>query len=68
MMQSAGAEFYLGDGLSRRPEAIEVDFRRLVALDTLICDPPRSFTSDLRLLGWVDEKSRFLRRMLRNLA
>lgn len=34
---------------------VTVDFRRLVARDTLISDTPRSLTSDVRLIGWIDQ-------------
>lgn len=55
MQQHAGVQFYLGDGKTKRTGPVRVDFGRLVSRDTLISDPPRSLTSDLRLIGWVDE-------------
>jgi hypothetical protein len=44
---------------------VKVDFKRLITLDTLISDPPRSVTSDLRLIGWLDQKLDLIRRLLR---
>jgi hypothetical protein len=65
IMQRAGVKFYMGDGETERKGPIAVDFQRLIALDTLISDPPRSLTDDLSLIGWVDEKMDFLTRMFR---
>ncbi len=55
MQQRAGVEFYLGDGKTKRTGPVRVDFGRLISRDTLISDPPRSLTSDMGLIGWVDE-------------
>ena len=65
IMQRAGVKFYMGDGKTPRGGNVRVDFNRLIRLDTLISDPPKSVKSDLRLLGWADEKIDFIRRMLR---
>lgn len=55
MQQHAGVEFRLGDDKTPRTGPVTVDFRRLVARDTLISDTPRSLTSDVRLIGWIDQ-------------
>jgi hypothetical protein len=55
MQQHAGVKFYLGDGSTERTGPVTVDFRRLITRDTLISDPPRSLTSDVRLIGWIDQ-------------
>lgn len=55
MQQHAGVKFYLGNGSTERIGPVKVDFRRLISRDTLISDPPRSLTSDVRLIGWIDE-------------
>lgn len=55
MKQHAGVRFYLGDGRTERTGLIRVDFSRLISRDTLISDPPRSLSSDMRLIGWIDE-------------
>ena len=55
MQQHARVKFYLGDGHTERTGPVRVDFRRLIARDTLISDPPRSLSSDVRLIGWIDE-------------
>ena len=34
---------------------MRVDFGHLIARDTLISDPPRSLTSNVRLIAWIDE-------------
>lgn len=55
MQQHAGVKFYLGDGRTERTGPVKVDFRRLISRDTLVSDPPRSLTSDVQLIGWLDE-------------
>lgn len=65
IMQSAGVKFYKGDGVTERVGPARVDFNRLIQLDTLISDPPKSIGSDLRLIGWFDEKIDFIKRLLR---
>ncbi|MFI5399049.1 MAG: hypothetical protein ACHQ9S_26255 [Candidatus Binatia bacterium] len=64
-MQRAGVKFYMGDGKTERTGPVAVDFQRLIEFDTLISAPPRSLTDDLSLVGWVNEKVDFLKRMLR---
>ena len=54
MQQNAGVKFYLHDGRTERTGPVRVDFGRLISRDTLISDPPRSLTSSVELLGWVD--------------
>jgi hypothetical protein len=65
VMQLAGVQFVLGDGTTPRTGPVRVDFKRLIERDTLISDPPRSVSSDLKLIGWIDEKVDFFRRLLR---
>jgi lysophospholipase L1-like esterase len=63
VMRLAGVKFYYGDYRDRashespteRVGPISVDFERLVRLDTLVAHPPQSLTSDLKLVGWLDE-------------
>ena len=64
IMQLAGVKFYLGDGHTERTGPIQVDFKRLIGLDTLISDPPRSLSSDLSWLGWLDQKLNIFKRLL----
>lgn len=64
IMQLAGVRFYLGDGVTERTGPVKVDFQRLLALDTLMSAPPRSLSSDLRLIGWLDQKLDVFRRLL----
>jgi hypothetical protein len=65
VMQGAGVPFLLGDGRTPRTGPVRVDFTRLIANDTLISDPPRSISSDLALIGWLDDKLDIFRRILR---
>jgi len=55
VMQQAGVKFFFGDGKTQRTNAIQVDFSRLLKLDSLISSPPTSLSSDLRLIGWLDQ-------------
>ena len=48
-------KFYLGDGSTQRTGPVTIDFRPLIARDTLISDPPRSLTSNVRTIGWIDQ-------------
>ena len=54
MQQHAGVKFYLGDGRTERLGPVRVNFGRLIDRDTLISSPPRSLTSNVRLIGWID--------------
>jgi hypothetical protein len=65
VMQTAGVRFFFGNGTTERLGPVRVDFRRLIALDTLISNPPRSISSDLSVMGWIDEKVDLVKRMLR---
>jgi hypothetical protein len=42
---------------------VSVDFARLLRLDTLISDPPRSLTNNLKLIGWLDERLDIFKRL-----
>ncbi len=65
IMQSAGVEFYSPNGKKKRTAPIHVDFERLIALDTLISHPPAAVGSDMKLIGWLNEKVDFVKRILR---
>lgn len=63
VMQRAGVTFFSPDGTSARSGAVTVDFDRLLQLDTLISSPPSSITSDLEVIGWVEQQIDLFRRM-----
>jgi hypothetical protein len=65
VMQAAGVAFLFGDGTTPRSGPVQVDLRRLIALDTLISDPPRSLGEDVALIGWLDQKVDAFKRMFR---
>ena len=56
-----GIKFYKGDGVTERLAPACVDFNRLLGLDTLISDPPRSIGSDFQIIGWFDQKIDFVK-------
>lgn len=63
MDRSAGVEFPDGRG-GRRPQGtVDVDFERVIRLDTLISDPPASVESIISLLAWFDERIDWVRRI-----
>lgn len=53
VMQLAGVTFYDHQG-QPKSAPIRVDFDRLIALDTLISQPPSLIEDVLNLVGWVD--------------
>jgi hypothetical protein len=63
VMQGAGVEFRHRDG-TPRTGPVEVDFARLVRADTLISAPPAAVSPTLSLLGWLDERVDWVRRLL----
>lgn len=63
VMGGAGVELHHRDGAPRTGRVL-VDFARLIALDTLISDPPPSIGSNLKLIGWIDQHLGFLRRLI----
>jgi hypothetical protein len=65
IMQQAGVKFYYGNNSKERVGPIRVDFSRLIKLDTLISDPPRSLTNNLELIGWLDQQLDIIRRIFR---
>ena len=65
IMQRAGVKFYQSDGKTERTGEIKVDFKRLIALDTLISKPPRSMSSNLSLIGWIDKNFNLFSNLLR---
>ena len=64
MQLYADVKFYLRHGITERTDFIGLGFERLIALATQIFEPPRSPTSDLRWLGWLDQNIDFFKRRL----
>ena len=65
VMELAGVRFTMPDDATPREGPVRVDFARLLGRDTLIADPPKSLTTDVRLIGWFDEQLDVFRRLLR---
>ncbi len=59
VMEIAGVSF----GEHRPPGPVQIDFARLIREDSLISDPPRSLSGDLAIIGWLDDKYGFFRRL-----
>jgi hypothetical protein len=64
MRDCAKVPFFAQDGSERAPATVDVDFGRVLASDTLISRPPRSFSSMLSLIGWLDETVDWVNRVL----
>ena len=54
-MNLAQVEFRTPTG-EVRPSPAGVDFGRVLAADTLINAPPKSLSSNLATLGWLDDR------------
>ncbi len=59
IMNLAGVEFRRPDGARR--DAGAVDFKRVLASDTLISRPPTSLGGQMATLGWFDDKLDWVR-------
>lgn len=55
IMKRAGVKFYYSDGKTERSDTVRIDFGRLIMLDTLISSPPTSISSDIKMIGWMDQ-------------
>lgn len=66
VMQIAGVKFFESDGTTERTGEIKVDFNRLITLDTLISNPPRSLANVLDLIRWIDTNFNIFGSMLRS--
>jgi hypothetical protein len=65
IMEKAGVKFYEQDGKTERTGEVQVDFRRLIAEDTLISKTPRNLTPLFSLVGGIDKRFNLLSRMLK---
>lgn len=63
MDRHAGVIFRRPDGTPRPPGEVDVDFDRVLQLDTLNSQPPTAITSIVSLLGWFDEKLDWVARL-----
>jgi hypothetical protein len=66
IMQQAGVSFYQPDGVTPRTGDIQIDFNALIQKDTLISDPPKSLSSGLDLIGWLDRNFNIFSRLLQS--
>lgn len=63
IMRMAGVQFFDGNGL---PHPGDIDFNRLIQIDTLISSPPRNISSILNLIGWFDSKLNIMSGLLQS--
>jgi hypothetical protein len=66
VMQQAGVKFYESDGKTERKGEIQISFPRLVAIDTLISNPPRSVVSIIDKIGWIDQNFNIVSGLVRS--
>jgi len=62
IMERAGVSFRTPTG-APRSGPVDVDWHRLLAADTLISSPPALLDDGLGLLGWLDERLDWVRRL-----
>lgn len=55
VMKRANVKFYYSDGKTERTDTVHIDFERLLKLDSLMSSPPKSLSSDMKIIGWLDE-------------
>jgi hypothetical protein len=65
VMELAGVKFYGSDG-RERSSPIKVDFNRLIALDTLISQPPCLVANILSLIGTLDRNFNVMSSLMRS--
>lgn len=65
VMQLAGVTFYDNQG-NARSSPVKVDFNRLIALDSLISQPPALIQDILNFVGWVDSTFNIMHGLLRS--
>jgi hypothetical protein len=63
VMSVAGVTFCQADGTTPRTGPILIDFLRMIARDTLVSDPPRSLSSDLKSVGWANDVLDWVKRL-----
>lgn len=63
MDRAAGVTFRDRNGVARTAGTVDVDFDRVLTLDTLNSDPPTSISATLALMGWLDEQLEWVRRL-----
>lgn len=63
IMTGAGVEFRTATG-AVRSTPVAVDFERLIARDTLIRTPPQIIGSTLETLGWLDQVTDWVQRVV----
>lgn len=66
IMQQTGVVFYQPDGVTPRTEEVQIDFNALIQKDTLISNPPKSLSSGLSLIGWLDKNFNIFGRLLKS--
>ena len=66
IMQLAGVKFYESDGKTERKGTVKVNFKRLIAEDTLISNPPRSLSNAVSLINSIDKNFNVFSSMLKN--
>lgn len=57
IMKRANVKFYFGDGKTERTDTVRIDFKRLLRLDSLLSSPPKSLSSDMKIIAWLDESA-----------
>ncbi|MDI9640744.1 hypothetical protein QM565_34185 [Geitlerinema splendidum] len=64
VMQLAGVRFYQADGVTERQGRVNIDFARLLELDTLMAKPPGLVARAIDQVGWLDTRFRLFSSMM----
>jgi hypothetical protein len=56
IMAKAGVAFYKPDGVTPRTGRVTINFARLIGEDSLVSDPPQTLATDVRVIGWLNDK------------
>ncbi len=67
VMQAAGVVFYHTDGVAKQTAPSLINFDWAIERDTLISDPPRSVTYDLKALSWANERFDWVKALVSHL-
>jgi hypothetical protein len=63
VMREAGVVFFHPDGVTPRPDPVQLDWRARPGRDSLLAHPLASLTGDVALLGWLDQRLDILGRL-----
>jgi len=64
IMAKAGVTFYKDDGVTPRTGRVAINFNKLLTQDPLLTDPPKTLASDVKIIGFINDKVNLLSSLL----